>query len=176
MSDDHDTSPKIGGISRRDLFYLGGLTAGALAVPTILANVNRYPATPVPSDRYDADVLVVGSGFAGVFAAVEASKLGQRVVLVDKGSVGWSGMSPWASDSRPFDPELYDRKEWLDNLSTALLDAHRRGSTPVCIRYSRCDATVPIRLGDEWRVRPTDALLSRLRELTGNDRVEVEYR
>jgi succinate dehydrogenase/fumarate reductase flavoprotein subunit len=119
MTDDQDDESKTGGISRRDLFYLGGLTAGALAVPTILTNVNRFPATPVPADQYDADVLVVGSGFAGVFAAVEASKLGQRVVLVDKGTVGWSGMSPWASDSRPFDPELYDRKEWLDNLSTA---------------------------------------------------------
>lgn len=125
MANDSDDEPKIdkagetGGISRRDLLLMGGLTAGALAVPTILTNVNKYPATPVPADHYDADILVVGSGFAGVFAAVEASKLGQRVVLVDKGTVGWSGMSPWASDSRPFDPELYDRKEWLDNLSTA---------------------------------------------------------
>lgn len=108
-----------GGITRRDLFYLGGLTAGALAIPTILTNVNQSPLVPAPADRYDADVLVVGSGFAGVFAAVEAAKLGQQVVLVDKGAVGWSGMSPWASDSRPFDPDLYNRKEWLDNLSTA---------------------------------------------------------
>lgn len=106
-----------GGITRRDLIYLGGLTAGALAIPAILTNTNTLPVTPAPADRYDADVLVVGSGFAGMFAAVEAAKSGQRVVLVDKGTVGWSGMSPWASDSRPFDPELYDRKEWLDNLS-----------------------------------------------------------
>jgi succinate dehydrogenase/fumarate reductase flavoprotein subunit len=108
-----------GGITRRDLLYLGGLTAGALAIPTVLQNLNPTSATTAPRDRYEADVLVVGSGFAGVFAAVEAAKMGQRVVLVDKGTVGWSGMTPWASDSRPFDPELYDRKEWLDNLSTA---------------------------------------------------------
>jgi len=114
-----DDKTTTGGISRRDLFYLGGLTAGALAAPVILTNTNKLPATSAPADQYDADVLVVGSGFAGVFAAVEAAKTGQRVVLVDKGTVGWSGMSPWASDSRPFDPELYDRKEWLDNLSTA---------------------------------------------------------
>ena len=106
-----------GGITRRDLFYLGGLTAGALAIPAFLTNVSPGNASTVPRDSYDADVLVVGSGFAGVFAAVEAAKTGARVVLVDKGSVGWSGMSPWASDSRPFDPELYDRTEWLDNLS-----------------------------------------------------------
>ncbi len=114
MSDDN-----TGGISRRDLFYLGGLTAGALAIPTLLSNVNRTSSTKAPRDHYDADLLVVGSGFAGVFAAVEAAQKGLKVVLVDKGTVGWSGMTPWASDSRPFDPELYDRKEWLDNLSTS---------------------------------------------------------
>jgi hypothetical protein len=102
MANDSDKGDKTatGGISRRDLFYLGGLTAGALAAPIILTNTNRLPATSAPADQYDADVLVVGSGFAGVFAAVEAAKTGQRVVLVDKGTVGWSGMSPWASDSR----------------------------------------------------------------------------
>lgn len=115
-SDQSDNEP-AGGITRRDLLYLGGLTAGALAVPAVLTNTNTLRTAPAAADRYDADVLVVGSGFAGVFAAVEAAKTGQRVVLVDKGTVGWSGMSPWASDSRPFDPELYDRKEWLDNLS-----------------------------------------------------------
>lgn len=108
-----------GSISRRDMLLVGGLTAGALAVPVILTNTDRISALTAPRESYDADVLVVGSGFAGVFAAVEASQQGAKVVLVDKGSVGWSGMSPWASDSRPFDPELYDRQEWLDNLSTA---------------------------------------------------------
>ena len=33
--------------------------------------------------------------------------------------MGWSGLSPWASDSRPFDPTIYDRKEWLDNLAVS---------------------------------------------------------
>ena len=119
LAADSGQDSSTGGITRRDLLYLGGLTAGALAVPTVLQNLNPTSATTAPRDRYEADVLVVGSGFAGVFAAVEAAKMGQRVVLVDKGTVGWSGMTPWASDSRPFDPELYDRKEWLDNLSTA---------------------------------------------------------
>jgi len=119
LDSDANQDSSTGGITRRDLLYLGGLTAGALAVPTVLKNINPVSGSTAPRDRYDADVLVVGSGFAGVFAAVEAAQMGQRVVLVDKGTVGWSGMTPWASDSRPFDPELYNRKEWLDNLSTA---------------------------------------------------------
>ena len=63
---------------------------------------------------------------------------------------------------------------FIDNLAQTL-EPYRRGNTPICIRYCRRDAAVPIRLGDAWRVRPTDELLNKLRDLAGNDRVEVEY-
>ena len=43
---------------------------------------------------YDCDVLVVGGGLAACMAALEASKRGARVVLVDKGRLGRSGSSP----------------------------------------------------------------------------------
>ncbi|MEI8649628.1 FAD-binding protein [Paraglaciecola sp. Hal342] len=62
-------------------------------------------------------MIIIGSGFAGTFAALEARKQGLSVVMVDKGVVGWSGMSPWASDSRPFDPDIYDRDEWQQNMA-----------------------------------------------------------
>lgn len=42
------------------------------------------------------DVLVVGAGSAGCRAAIRASELGLRVTLVDKGSLGRSGASPFA--------------------------------------------------------------------------------
>jgi succinate dehydrogenase/fumarate reductase flavoprotein subunit len=42
------------------------------------------------------DVLVVGGGMAGVFAAVTAHDNGAQVLLVDKGSVGRSGQTPFA--------------------------------------------------------------------------------
>ncbi len=106
------------GYSRRDIVKLGGLAAAALAAPVILTNLNRRaPSTGLPPDWIRSDVVVIGSGFAGVFAALEARRHGMSVTLVDKGTVGWSGLSPWASDSRPFDPSIYDRNEWLDNLA-----------------------------------------------------------
>lgn len=110
MSDDSDNKPipprpELAGepdkISRRDMLYVSGLAVTAFAAPVILTNTNQATSTPVPKDTYSGDILVVGSGFAGVFAAVEAAQAGAKVVLVDKGTVGWSGMSPWASDSRP---------------------------------------------------------------------------
>ena len=38
-----------------------------------------------------ADVLVIGGGPAGAWAAVAAAEAGARVVLVDKGYLGTSG-------------------------------------------------------------------------------------
>lgn len=104
------------GFSRRD-FIKGGLyTAAALSVPLIF-NTGAKSMANTTKSTYSSDVLVIGSGFAGTFAALEACKKGLSVTMVDKGNIGWSGMSPWASDSRPFDKEIYDRDEWQENLS-----------------------------------------------------------
>lgn len=43
------------------------------------------------SNEYEADVLVLGGGPAGAWAALEAARAGRRVVLVDKGYLGTSG-------------------------------------------------------------------------------------
>lgn len=45
---------------------------------------------------FSTDVLVVGGGMAGVFAAVKAHDKGAKVLLVDKGAVGRSGQTPFA--------------------------------------------------------------------------------
>ncbi|NDR59266.1 FAD-dependent oxidoreductase [Aliiruegeria sabulilitoris] len=105
-------------LSRRDLLTIGAIGATALATPMILRNAGAHPMGATVKDSYDTDILVIGSGFAGTFAAAEASRTGQRVLMLDKGSVGYSGLSPWASDSRPFDPAIYDRDEWMANMST----------------------------------------------------------
>ena len=60
---------------------------------------------------YTADVVVVGCGFAGLNAAVAAKKAGCSVLVVDKGKPGYSGLSPWASSFRWFDPDRGDQAE-----------------------------------------------------------------
>ena len=42
---------------------------------------------------FDSDVLVIGSGIAGCFAAIRASELGADVVMVEQGKSGYCGMS-----------------------------------------------------------------------------------
>jgi succinate dehydrogenase/fumarate reductase flavoprotein subunit len=56
-------------------------------------------------NRITTDVLVIGGGFAGVFAALEAKKQGLDVTLVDKGGVGKSGQTPWTEGFHLYDPE-----------------------------------------------------------------------
>jgi DNA polymerase-3 subunit alpha len=56
-----------------------------------------------------------------------------------------------------------------------VLGPYREGHCPVRVDYLRADAQAQIQLGAEWRVRPTDELIRRLDDLTGRDRVRVEY-
>ncbi|WP_018718341.1 DNA polymerase III subunit alpha [Arhodomonas aquaeolei] len=55
------------------------------------------------------------------------------------------------------------------------LSAYRDGNCPVVVDYQGNDARAVIRLGERWRVRPTDELLRRLGGLTGEGAVRVEY-
>ncbi|MHC1601297.1 MAG: FAD-binding protein, partial [Candidatus Nezhaarchaeales archaeon] len=58
--------------------------------------------------RVEADVLVIGGGAAGMRAAIAASDAGAKVVLLDKGLVGRSGMSgtlPYWNIPAPVIPE-----------------------------------------------------------------------
>ncbi|MDV7142708.1 FAD-binding protein [Tropicimonas sp. TH_r6] len=114
-------------LSRRNVLTIGAIGATALAAPAAIRNLGARPMGQSVKESYDTDVLVVGSGFAGTFAAVAARRQGHRVLMLDKGSVGWSGLSPWASDSRPFDPSIYDRDEWMENLSTNCEYVNDRG-------------------------------------------------
>lgn len=60
------------------------------------------------------DVLVVGGGIAGVFAAVYAKAQGAEVTLVDKGKVGFSGLTPWFHGYAVCDEAMGAKKEaWM---------------------------------------------------------------
>lgn len=56
-------------------------------------------------NRLEADVLVVGGGFAALFAAIKACEQGARVVMVDKGLAGRSGLSPLAGSHLYVEPD-----------------------------------------------------------------------
>lgn len=70
-------------MNRRQAFGLAGGTALALASAGALA---KGTAAPVKWDR-TVDVLVVGSGFAGLAAAIEARTQGANVLCIEKMSI-----------------------------------------------------------------------------------------
>jgi gamma-glutamylputrescine oxidase len=53
------------------------------------ATVERPPAQPVLAERLQADVCVVGGGYAGLSAALELAERGFAVVLLEAQRVGW---------------------------------------------------------------------------------------
>ncbi len=72
----------------------------------------------------NTDVLVIGGGLAGCWAAISAKKFAPSVTLVDKGFVSRSGCSPWAyyflappseKDLSVWKQELVEKGDYLNN-------------------------------------------------------------
>ncbi len=98
-------------ISRRQFMAVAGGVAGvatlaAIGVPTGWAtNKSSVNAGSIGLIDKTTDVLVIGSGMAGLFAAVKAHDAGAKVTLVSKGRLGASGQTPFAKGIFAFDPE-----------------------------------------------------------------------
>lgn len=76
------------------------------------AELPKPETMPFPyQSEYEAEVVVVGCGFAGLNAAWAARQEGKSVLVIDKGRPGYSGLSPWPSSFRWFDPERGDVAE-----------------------------------------------------------------
>jgi succinate dehydrogenase/fumarate reductase flavoprotein subunit len=73
----------------------------------------------MPQDKFiETDVLVIGGGLAGCFAAVKAREQGCNVILADKGFVSRSGETPYARVTMVFNPQWGHRLDaWLDQIS-----------------------------------------------------------
>ena len=76
---------------------------------TVQSTRAQKVSAPTGSVEFDADVLVIGGGPAGTWAAISAAEQGARVVLADKGFCGTSGATAAAGTGVWYvDPE---RKE-----------------------------------------------------------------
>src|SRR2546423_14590740 len=64
----------------------------AFAPPSNVGRAARPRMTSEPM-RAETDVLVIGSGGAGMYAAIEAARAGCRVLLIDRSLIGRGGAS-----------------------------------------------------------------------------------
>ncbi len=93
--------------SRREFLAFGGALTGLAAVGASAGWAQNQPqvdASTVNGTDHTTDVLVIGGGMAGLFAAVKAHDAGARVLMVSKGRLGASGLTPFAKGFFVFDP------------------------------------------------------------------------
>ena len=115
-------------ISRRNFIGLaGGASLAAIAslgVATDWAlNDLEIDLNELEMDYMSTDALVIGSGMAGLFAAVKAHDAGANVMMVSKGRLGASGQTPFAKGIFAYDPskEKLSIDEFVDTVSRSAL-------------------------------------------------------
>ena len=87
--------------------------------------------------QINCDVLVVGGGIAGCFAAIKACENGASVLLIDKGYVGKSGQSPYAGSFMVFNPAWgHDLQAWMDLVNRTSEYVNNRAWTELTITGS----------------------------------------
>jgi len=87
--------------------------------------------------KITCDVLVVGGGIAGCFAAIKAREKGASVLLIDKGCAGKSGQSPYAGSFMVFNPAWgHDLPAWMDLVNRTSEYVNNRAWTELTITQS----------------------------------------
>lgn len=86
----------------------------------------------------ETDVLVIGAGMAGVFAAIKAKEQGLDVTLTDKAYVGKAGSTHFSEgDIVYFRPERgHKLDEWLDFISERSEYINNREWDEICLKES----------------------------------------
>ncbi|BBO67914.1 succinate dehydrogenase/fumarate reductase flavoprotein subunit [Desulfosarcina alkanivorans] len=126
------TNNQSTGVSRRKFMALAGGAAGLAAMAAMglsagrgecSVNIPEIDAEKMKTAESEADVLVVGSGIAGLFAAVKGHDAGARVLMVSKGRLGSSGQTPFAKGIFAYDPakEKLSLDAFLDRVSRSAM-------------------------------------------------------
>ncbi|MGD9899476.1 MAG: FAD-binding protein [Calditrichaceae bacterium] len=116
-------------LSRRQFITMAG---GALSLAALASMGLKYgwsserPVVDITKMRFtetDSDVLVIGGGMAGLFAAVKAHDAGAKTLLVSKGRLGSSGQTPFAKGIFSFDSskEHVTLDEFVESVSRSAL-------------------------------------------------------
>ena len=108
--------------------------------PPVVRGIGAWRGVDVTDDGYDADVIVVGAGLAGLVATAELAKAGRKVILVEQeneanlgGQAYWSLGGLFLVDS-PEQRRMGVRDSfdlaWQDWLGTAGFDREREDHWP----------------------------------------------
>ncbi|MDD2791246.1 MAG: FAD-binding protein [Sulfurimonas sp.] len=132
-------------VSRREFL---GFTGGILSFAAISAlgkeahfeqNILKVDTNKISSEELSVDVLVVGSGMAGLFAAIKAHDAGAKVMMVSKGRLGSSGQTPFAKGIFSYDAakEKLSIDEFVATVSRSALGTNNEAYTRQLAEYSK---------------------------------------
>ncbi|PKN11613.1 MAG: succinate dehydrogenase/fumarate reductase flavoprotein subunit [Deltaproteobacteria bacterium HGW-Deltaproteobacteria-4] len=152
-----ETSENTKGLSRRNFMAIAGGAAGLAAVAAmgfsardgeIGGNIAEIDIDKMTYSENEADVLVIGSGMAGLFAAVKAYDAGAKVLMVSKGRLGASGQTPFAKGIFAYDPAK--EKVGLDEFVATVSRSALGTNNPVFTRQMAEHSLARVKELREW--------------------------
>ncbi len=132
MSNKEKQDKEKRGLSRRQFLGLAGGVVGAAALTTIgmkvqwNTNEREIDLENFSSSIAETDILVIGGGMAGLFAAVKGHDAGAKVLMVSKGRLGSSGQTPFAKGIFAYDAakESMSLDEFTDTVTASAINTN----------------------------------------------------
>jgi succinate dehydrogenase/fumarate reductase flavoprotein subunit len=85
----------------------------------------------------ETDVLIIGGGISGTFAAIKAREEGVKVTVVDKGYVGKAGAGTMSGNTSIFNPEWgHNLKDWTAQIAESGDYMNNREFTEITLKES----------------------------------------
>lgn len=141
-------------MSRRQFLGLatgvvGAATIASMGIPLRLsANNLEINLDDIKYNETETDILVIGSGMAGLFAAVKGHDAGAKVLMVSKGRLGTSGQTPFAKGMFSYDKST--AKMTIDEFVDAVSYSAIGTNNPVFTRQLAEHASERIAELKEW--------------------------
>jgi succinate dehydrogenase/fumarate reductase flavoprotein subunit len=131
--------------SRRKFIGLAGGVAGVAALASVGSKptyASKKPQAQLSKMKYEerqSEVLVIGGGIAGLFAAIKAHDAGAIVTMVSKGRLGSSGQTPFAKGIFSYDEtkETLSIEEFVAKVSRSALDSNNKTYTRQLAKHSK---------------------------------------
>lgn len=145
------------GLSRRNFITFAGGAAGLAAMAAMgvsakdsecQANIREIDVDSMMRQEHETDVLVIGSGIAGVFAAVKGHDAGAKMMMVSKGRLGSSGQTPFAKGIFAYDPDK--EKLSLDEFVATVSRSALGTNNPVFTRQMAEHSLARVKDLKEW--------------------------
>ncbi|ALG67132.1 DNA polymerase III subunit alpha [Beggiatoa leptomitoformis] len=179
---------RLSAVRPTDKYQTAKVAGLIIGVRTINSRRGRMASLTLDDNTARLDVLV----YSEIYNAAK-DKLAKDCLLIAEGEIRdddfTGGYSMTATTvltlaearetyARHLTMSIYPEQAKNNALVQSLIDIlnpHRQGQVPVWIEYMRTDAKVDIQLGQAWKIKPSDALVTQLKALIGEKNVRIIY-